>query len=258
MLVVTLVALGLCGAMAALTARLLRDDRRRAAARVAMLETAAASVSAPTGPLPAPFIAPPGAPVPVQEAPADAVLMRPAAARIDRPASETPVASADLFSTTAAAPGGGFGFAGAAVIGIAIVALAIGAFAWSGGSSLNDAPAAAVDGESSGPLELVALSHARTGDGLTVSGMVRNPPTGIARAHLTAVVFIFDRQGTFLTSTRAPIEPVNLNPGTQSLFTVNVPQAAGVSRYRVSFRTDLGVVPHVDRRVAATVEKARS
>jgi hypothetical protein len=254
MLVVTLAALGLCGAMAALTARLLRDERRRSAARVAMLEAAAA---APGGPMSA-GLTPRAAPVQIREAPADAARAHATAARLDRPPSETSMTSADLFGTTAAAPGGGLRFAGVAAIGMTIVALAIGALSWSGGSSPDDAAAVAVDaGPSTAPLELVALSHARTGDGLTVSGMVRNPDGGIARAHLTAVVFAFDRQGAFLTSTRSPIDPVNLNPGTQSLFTVNVPQAGGVSRYRVSFRTDLGVVPHVDRRAGASVERSR-
>jgi hypothetical protein len=43
------------------------------------------------------------------------------------------------------------------------------------------------------PLELLALSHARTGESLTISGMVRNPDGGVSRAHVSAVVFVFDR-----------------------------------------------------------------
>ncbi len=39
MMIVTLVALALCGVMATITARLLREERRRSAARVAMLES---------------------------------------------------------------------------------------------------------------------------------------------------------------------------------------------------------------------------
>jgi hypothetical protein len=107
------------------------------------------------------------------------------------------------------------------------------------------------------PLELLALSHARTGESLTISGMVRNPDGGVSRAHVSAVVFVFDRQGALLTTTRAAIEPVSLDPGAQTLFAVTVPQASGVGRYRVSFRTDLGTIPHVDRRASPPVERTR-
>jgi hypothetical protein len=259
MVVVTLVALGLSVLMAVVTARVMRAERRRSAARVAMLEAALASPPAAatavraeieTAPL-APAIRPAAVRSTIAE---PAPLRTPAARVVERPMSDAPVATSDLFGATAGAPSGGLGFAGVAVAGAAIVALAIGAFAWSGGASSSEAVTVEVAAR---PLELVALSHARTGEGLTISGMVRNPAGGVSRAHLTAVVFVFDRQGSFLTSTRAPIDPVNLDPGAQSLFAVTVPQAGAVGRYRVSFRTDLGVVPHVDRRASAPVERTR-
>jgi hypothetical protein len=98
------------------------------------------------------------------------------------------------------------------------------------------------------PLELIALGHDRTGDDLTVRGVVRNPPSGVAVDRLTAVVFLFNREGGFLTSGRATVESPALVPGGESRFVVTVPAAANVGRYRVSFRTDDRVVPHVDRR----------
>jgi hypothetical protein len=76
---------------------------------------------------------------------------------------------------------------------------------------------------------------------------VRNGGAGSAD-HLIAVVFAFDRSGNFLTSGRAPIEFLSLAPGDESPFKVSVPDAGNVGRYRVSFRTDAGVVRHVDRR----------
>lgn len=97
------------------------------------------------------------------------------------------------------------------------------------------------------PLELVALGHDRDGDRLTVRGIVRNPPSGAAIDKLTAVVFMFDRDGNFLGSGRATVESA-LGPGGESTFLVTVPGASSVGRYRVSFRTDDRVVPHVDRR----------
>jgi hypothetical protein len=98
------------------------------------------------------------------------------------------------------------------------------------------------------PLELVALGHDRDGDRLTVRGIVRNPVSGGAVDRLTAVVFMFDRDGGFLGSGRATVETPALGPGGESTFVVTVPGAASVGRYRVSFRTDDRIVPHVDRR----------
>ena len=99
------------------------------------------------------------------------------------------------------------------------------------------------------PLELVALGHERDGDRLLVRGVVRNPAAGARVDRLTAVVFLFNRDGGFLTSGRTMIEPSALVPGGESIFVVTIPGAAEVGRYRVSFRTDDRIVPHVDRRV---------
>ena len=62
------------------------------------------------------------------------------------------------------------------------------------------------------------------------------------------MAFTFDRQGTFLTSGRAALDFPQLGAGDESPFSIAVPQSAGVSRYRVSFRTEEAVVPHLDRR----------
>ena len=97
-------------------------------------------------------------------------------------------------------------------------------------------------------LQLLSLDHERSDDGLTVRGVVRNPPRGSEVDHLTAVVLLFNQQGGFLTSGRSPIESATLQPGTEAKFVVTVPGATDVGKYRVSFRTDDRVVPHVDRR----------
>ena len=98
------------------------------------------------------------------------------------------------------------------------------------------------------PLELVSLSHARQNDKLAVSGLVRNPASGKPVEKLSAVVFLFDRVGTFVTSSRAHVDFLKLGAGDESPFVVSIDAPATVSRYRVSFRTDDGVVPHIDRR----------
>ena len=96
---------------------------------------------------------------------------------------------------------------------------------------------------------------------LTISGLVRNPRGGVPQERLTAVVFFFDGQGGFLSSTRAPLDYRALAPGDESPFQLSAPAPPGVARYRVSFRRDEGaVVPHVDRRqqVQQSLHTARS
>lgn len=129
-------------------------------------------------------------------------------------------------------------------IGVVIVGLALGSiYAWSRPQSAVAAVPAA-----SAPLELVSLRHERQGGSLIVSGLVRNPHAGQAAKGLAAVAFTFDRQGTFLASGRAVLDFPQLQPGDESPFSISVPQSGQVARYRVSFRTDERVVPHVDRR----------
>ena len=98
------------------------------------------------------------------------------------------------------------------------------------------------------PLELVSLNHARQNDKLAVSGLVRNPASGKPVERLSAVVFLFDRTGTFVTSSRAHVDFLRLAAGDETPFVVTIDAPPSVARYRVSFRTDEGVVPHIDRR----------
>ena len=138
------------------------------------------------------------------------------------------------------------------VIGVLVVALALtGLYLWNRPDTAAAAAAAA-------PLELVSLRHERRGDTLIVSGLVRNPHAGRALAGLSAIAFTFDRQGTFLTSGRALLDFPQLGAGDESPFTVAVPQSTSVGRYRVSFRTEAGVVAHLDRRDPAATDAAQS
>lgn len=98
------------------------------------------------------------------------------------------------------------------------------------------------------PLELVSLTSSRQNQKLAVSGLVRNPVNGAPVEKLSAVVFLFDRAGTFVTSSRANVDFLRLGAGDESPFVVTLDAPATVARYRVSFRSDDGIVPHVDRR----------
>jgi hypothetical protein len=105
------------------------------------------------------------------------------------------------------------------------------------------------NGAAPAALELMSLRQAMQDGTLTISGLVRNPHGGVPQERLTAVVFFFDGQGGFLSSTRAPLDYRALAPGEESPFQLSAPAPPGVARYRVSFRRDEGaVVPHVDRR----------
>ena len=271
LLVVTLTSMLLAAIMSVIAWRISRDERRRSEARVAALAAeihggAAAPVAAQSGvgrraeivirdesprlkSVPAPQRAPrqwdDELPLrPIGGAPPGANLFAGQPARSG--------------SRSAAVIG-----AGAFVLGTAI-ALAI---VVSGGSSSvtrqaspptpakgvsPEGPAAAAPAPV--PLELVALGHERDGDRLTVRGVVRNPASGAARDRVTAVVFLFNRDGGFLASGRATVESPTLPPGGESTFVVTIPGASDVGRYRVSFRTDDRILPHVDRRMVTKVE----
>jgi hypothetical protein len=98
------------------------------------------------------------------------------------------------------------------------------------------------------PLELMALTHERDGDRIIVRGVVRNPSAGVDQARVAAVVFVFTRDGAFLASGRSALAGPVLAPGSETAFVVTVPNANEIGRYRVSFRSDDRVIPHVDRR----------
>ena len=107
------------------------------------------------------------------------------------------------------------------------------------------------------PLELVALEHERDADRITIRGVVRNPAAGTPLSHVAAVVSLSNRDGAFVTSTRAPVDVASLAPGSQSPFVVTATDASDIGRYRVSFRVDDRVVPHVDRRERGPVDPLR-
>lgn len=115
------------------------------------------------------------------------------------------------------------------------------------GASSTLSPAAA--GVTS-PLELVALDHARAGGRLSIHGLVRNPPTGSAVRDLSAVVFLFDRDGGYLSTIQAPVLGGELAPGGESAFEVPVESGQRVARYRLTFRVAATPVPHVDARAS--------
>jgi hypothetical protein len=110
------------------------------------------------------------------------------------------------------------------------------------------------------PLELVALSHARTDGQLAVTGLVRNPASGVAVPQVQAEVRVFDATGIMIVSRTSLVDLPALAPGQESTFTVTLGDAATAARYRVSFSSAGTMLSHVDRRTnlpAAVTADAR-
>ncbi len=259
LVVVTFAALGLAGGLLFYVLRLTREERDRSEARAAALAEllapeaedapAALASSSPVEPPPVlPQRSAPAIPRIVDDAAAPSVVTPAVVAfddeRDDSMADEmrTPLFGATFDAPEASRPR----LLLVPAIGVLIVGLAIaGVYLWN-----RPQTAAAASTVAAAPLELVSMRHERQGDSLVVSGLVRNPHNGQPVKGLAAVAFTFDRQGTFLASGRASLDFPQLQMGDESPFSITLPQSAAVARYRVSFRTDGGVVPHVDRRAA--------
>ena len=120
----------------------------------------------------------------------------------------------------------------------------------------SHAPTTTAAHSAAAPLELMSMRYQHDATTLTVAGLVRNPAAGTGVNGVTAVVFAFDRNGGFVASGRSPLDFSALAPGDESPFVVTVPNASDVARYRVSFRTDAGVVRHIDRRGTPVLAQA--
>jgi len=254
---VTVISLLVALVMSVTAWRLAREDKRRSAARVAALSIAASGSPEPIGFQAQPAIVEkpraraPWAPAPV----AVEVTARPARVAAP-PVPELPLNTASAARNLSHASGflgadtetpqasGGRQRSLAVAAAVLLVGL-LGGLVWMM-SSPRGTSAAAVGPNS--PLELVSLRHDRKHDKLAVSGLVRNPAAGKPVERLSAVVFLFDRQGAFVTSAKADVDFLKLGAGDESPFVVSLDAPATVARYRVSFRTDDGVVPHIDRR----------
>lgn len=231
---ITVVSLIVALVMSITAWRLMRDEKQRSAARIAAL-SAAASDDVIDEPFPEIQMAPartraPWAPAPVQPEQPDTTVVSHAAGFLGAVVEDRQT---------------GGGQRSLAIAAVVLFVILSGGLVWMMSSPEGTTPVAV--GPNS-PLELVSLSHARQNEKLAVSGLVRNPVAGKPVEKLSAVVFLFDRMGTFVTSSRAHVDFLKLGAGDESPFVVSLEAPATVSRYRVSFRTDDGVVPHIDRR----------
>jgi hypothetical protein len=227
LIVVTLLSLAIAGAMSIVAWRVAGEERRRSEARVAALAADIRSSH-------------PEIDLPLETAVADAPTSGNMFTFIQ------PVTALPRLATVI--------LAGVLVVGTGAALLV--ALGRSGDVAANSVtkPARAAESQAAAPattaraLELVALGHDRDRDRLTVRGIVRNPLSGSPVNQLTAVVVVYDRTGGFLATGRALVQVPSLGPGGESTFLVTIPGAADVGRYRVSFRSEDQVIPHVDTR----------
>jgi hypothetical protein len=227
LIAVTLLSLFLAIAMGVVTWRLVQEERRRSAARLAAL---AAELRSGEGwsasDVPGPF--------------------EPEPAADDGAASEPGAGSGGLFSSPVPSTPAGWGrfaaLAGAAGVVLAVVATVFLLSEPGAGDSnepLDDARP---------PLDLIALRHAAEGPFLDISGSVRNP-AAVDAERLSVVAMAFDAAGTLVATRRTPVDTPSLPPGADSPFTIRL-LAAGINRYRISFLLDETTIPHIDRRSA--------
>jgi hypothetical protein len=246
---ITVVSLIVALVMSVTAWRLMRDEKQRSAARIAALSAATTDdviaeqfpeIQSVTEKPKAPWSR---APFDSREsADADSLSLR--GAPVAASGEPAPHASVFLGAITEERTSGG-GQRSLAIAAAALFVVLSGGLVWMMSGPEGTTPIAVGP---NAPLELVSLSHARQDDKLAVSGLVRNPASGQPVEKLSAVVFLFDRMGTFVTSSRAHVDFLKLGAGDESPFVVSIDAPATVSRYRVSFRTDDGVVPHIDRR----------
>jgi hypothetical protein len=243
LLTITIVSLILTVALAALVVKLTRDERRRSAARVAALARMADTASADNG---------------------DSFEL-----------DETD--DNDLtFDRLEQAPRAGELFAahesphshsewphrlGIVVAVAVVVAIATVAVRWRSipivPSTTERIAGTAPSAQAPGLLELMSLKHAQDGTTLTITGLVQNPRDGVPLTKVAATAYVFGADGSFITSGSAPLDFTLLRPGAESPFTISVPVAAAVARYRVGFRDEGGrIIGHVDRRGSSTIAAA--
>lgn len=140
----------------------------------------------------------------------------------------------------------------------AVVAVVLAATLWSRTNGTTASEAAGAVQRNDTPIELISLRHHRDEKGLTVSGLVRNPPDAGMRHNTDVVVSTFDASGKLVASGRSGLVDRALAGGAGSPFSVTIPDGLQVSRYRVSFRHGTRVLPHVDRRGnAGTADEER-
>ncbi len=221
---VTAISLIMAFAMGIVAWRVIREERRRSDARVASLLTQ--------------FGRPP-------DPRSDVAPQPPALPRAVPPSLPTEPGSGRLFAAVAG-PSVSIRPFLATIAGVGVV-LAVATVAMLSG---RDTPSPEPI-EPATPVELLSLAHAKQGEYLAITGAVRNPTDGVNRGRLSVMATVFDRDGTLIGTGQMPLPVPALTPGSETPFTISMPEADRINRYRISFAQDQTRVPHIDRRETA-------
>jgi len=222
MLIVTILSLGMAAVSGTLVWRVLRADRLRSAARVVALESAIDRDA-------------------VDEHAVSDFAWETPPALILRDADDLPPAD-DVFEQQRSLRHRTLLTAAVSLAGGIVVIVLMAMFA-----DDYDQASVAPDGGGQQSLELLSMTHNREGAALVVSGVVHNA-SHTETAPLTTIVTALDHDG--LVVARGSTSLTALGPGRTAPFTVRIDHPGPLGRYRVSFQTTAGVLPHVDRRGA--------
>ena len=248
---VTLLALAMAVAMGVVTWCLVREERRRSAARLAALAAELQQRRAtPRDPRSAkrPSTVKPAATRTTAAVPVDVTIRGP---EPPRATNEPGAQGVRLFGTPVVDATGGWSrlLAGLGVAGIVLLVAVSVAIVTSSAGDREDETAAT----DQVPVELLVLNHEREDGLLAISGTIRNPLDGKVATHVIVLAMAFDHDGVMVATQRVPLKLETLLPGGESPFAISLP-AERVSRYRISFLIDETTVPHIDRRTAPTAE----
>jgi hypothetical protein len=233
---VTAISLSMAFAMGIVAWRVIREERRRSDARVATLiaeldRTRGTNAGLPTQPRSRAL-----------DTRFDSDVSENDTARQDPPPVAEP--RAPLLGAVAGPSGWGRPILAAVAAGLVVLAVVTIAM----GPADDALP---VMSEQSTPVELLSLAHARQGEYLAISGAVRNPADGMEHGRLSVMAIVFDEDGTQIGTGQTPLPVRALAPGTETPFTISMPDADRINRYRISFAQDQTRVPHIDRRQMA-------
>jgi hypothetical protein len=239
--------------------RVTQADRRRRADRIAALAAAAGLDVAARSHVQTPTLTPSAMPEAAGDGGHDLHEFMPAPVTdaTSAPLAAAPMTESGMFGRPVVDSGSGGRQQGLLAAAAAFAVIVV---AGAGVLFVSGRTPAAARAEARPPLELVALSHARTDGQLAVSGLVRNPGAALAVPDVQAEVRVFDAAGILIATRTGAVDLAALAPGQESAFTVPVGAASTAARYRVSFTTGGSMLPHVDRRTnlpAAVTADAR-
>jgi hypothetical protein len=142
-----------------------------------------------------------------------------------------------------------------------VMTIGIGTYRWFAGTPASAAPAPAEaapattvavtppEAPADPRVELLALNHSATPAAFLVTGRVRNPAGGAPLHDVVAVVHVLDRADRVLMTVRTPVKRGALNAGEWSDFSASASKATNVARYRVEFNArERQSIPQIDRR----------